>query len=104
MASRADLAAVVEQPVVDIFPDRVVPVELHGIEPLDLDPPETPEALDPEELARSFAQSHLAEVQPWLPGGARVSENGSKSASSKSSKFSCGIVYGQQKCRQCWHW
>jgi hypothetical protein len=52
------------------------PEQLHRVEPLDLDTAEASIALDSEELARGLAQAHLADGQPWLPGGARVAEDG----------------------------
>jgi hypothetical protein len=47
-ASRPDLAAVIEQPVADIFPNRVRPVELDRIQALDLDATVTASAFDPQ--------------------------------------------------------
>lgn len=74
--TRPDLAAVGQQALADFLPGRVRPVQFHGVEALDLDGPEAARALDPEELARDLAQAHLADGQPWLPGGARVAEDG----------------------------
>ena len=66
------LAAVVEQALANVLPDRMRTEELHGIEALDLDGPRATPALDPEQFARDLRQPHLLEGQPWPSSGARV--------------------------------
>jgi hypothetical protein len=48
------LTTVVEQPVADIFPNRVRPIQLDRIQALDLDATRASVALDPQELARDL--------------------------------------------------
>ena len=72
--ARPDLAAVVEQALTDVLPDRVRPVQFHRVAALDLDGPRAAPALDPKQFARNLRQPHLLEGQPWPSGGARVPE------------------------------
>jgi hypothetical protein len=76
MPSRPDLAAVVEQALADVLPNCMRPEQLHRVEPLDLDTAEASIALDPEQFAGDLGKPPLLDGQPWLPGGARVAEDG----------------------------
>jgi hypothetical protein len=46
--SGSDLAAVIQQALANVFPDRVRPVELHRIQALDLDAARASAAFDPQ--------------------------------------------------------
>jgi hypothetical protein len=69
-----DLAAVVEQALANVLPDRMRTEKLHGVEALDLDGPPAAPAFHPEKFAGDLRQPHLLEGQPWPSGGARVLE------------------------------
>jgi len=72
VASCPDLAAVVEQPLTNVLPDRVRPIQFDRIEALYLDTTGASSAFDPKQFARNLRQAHLLDGKPWLPGGAGV--------------------------------
>lgn len=73
---RSHLAAVVEQTLSDIFPDRMRPEQSDGVEPLDLDAARAACAFDAQHFARDLRKPPLLNGQRGTPGGARVPEKG----------------------------
>jgi len=73
---RSHLAAVVEQTLSDIFPDRMRPEQSEGVEPLDFDAARAACAFDAQHFARDLRKPSLLNGQRGTPGGARVPEKG----------------------------
>src|SRR3981081_2646305 len=76
MTPRSQPAAIVEQTLSDIFPDRMRPEQSDGVEPMDLDAARAACAFDAQHFARDLRQPPLLNGRGGTPGGARVPEKG----------------------------
>jgi hypothetical protein len=75
MTARPVLAAVAKQTLANIFPNRMLAVRFHSVEPLDLHSSEAPHAFDPQLLSRHFNEAPLLDRKPRFAGCSRIRQD-----------------------------
>lgn len=68
-------AGLIEQPLADVLPDRMRPIEPDRVHLLDFDGAQAAYALDAQNVTRDFEEPALLDGQTGFPGRARIGEH-----------------------------